>query len=154
MLRSGARSRLVVHLDNLEKFSETSLGGVRDTCSAVPRESRAGGPTSNCLIDFLRAPASAATAEAIQRANRRQSSTSAVNEVRRTCLYDFHVKKQGESSRERSSASAGIGPTIVPRNHASSDAHVHVSTRERTIGNSPSRAFSPYSINGCLFANV
>jgi len=96
MLRFG---RFVVH-DNLERCLD-ALGGVRDACSVAAvgsgvRQSHAGGSTSrsNCLIDLL---ARRATARAIQRDDRRRSSTSAVKEIQRTCLYDFHVEKRGES---------------------------------------------------------
>ncbi|EZA59968.1 aminomethyltransferase, mitochondrial [Ooceraea biroi] len=97
MLRFGARGRFVI-CDNLEKCLD-ALGGVRDTCSIVKasriREKRVGGSTSrsNCLIDFL---APRAATKTIQKENCRQSSTSAVNETQRTCLYDFHVEKQGK----------------------------------------------------------
>lgn len=95
MLRFGIRGRFVV-CDNLEKCLKI-LGNVRDTCSAAivlrVREGWGGDSTlrSNCLIDFT-----APRAVAIQRQNRRLSSTSTVNEARKTCLYDLHVEKQGK----------------------------------------------------------
>lgn len=98
MLRFGARGRFVIY-DNLEKCLD-ALGGVRDTCSVAAvssiRQKRAGGSTaqSTCLIDFL---APRTVTERTQKRNRRQSSTSAIAETQRTCLYDFHVEKQGES---------------------------------------------------------
>nr|XP_012220640.1 PREDICTED: aminomethyltransferase, mitochondrial [Linepithema humile] len=94
MLRFGARGRFVI-CDNLEKCLNV-FGGVYDTCSiaAMSRiRKRGGSSTSNCLIDsaVLRA-----TAEAIQKENRRLSSTWPRNKAQKTCLYELHVEKQGK----------------------------------------------------------
>lgn len=105
MLRFVARGRFVV-CDNLEKCLNT-LGSVRDTCSVgvttvSGAKERLGGSStsrSNCLIDST---TPRTIADATRRENRRLSSTSAVSEARKTCLYDLHVEKQGklrESSR-------------------------------------------------------
>lgn len=95
MLRLSTRGRFVV-CDNLEKCLKI-LGSGRDTCSATivskVREGWGGDSTlrSNCLIDATVLPT-----VAIQKQNRRLSSTSTINEARKTCLYDLHVEKQGK----------------------------------------------------------
>jgi len=93
MLRFIVCGRFVV-CNNLEKYLNT-LGGVRDTCSVAivsrVKEKLNGGSTShsNCLIDSTTPHAAAETI-------RRLSSTSTVSEIRKTCLYDLHVEKQGK----------------------------------------------------------
>lgn len=97
MLRFVARGRFTVR-DNLEKCLN-ALGEVRDTCSVATisrvKERLDGGSTSrsNCLIDSA-IPRAAANATC--RENRRLSSTSTVSNARKTCLYNFHVEKQGK----------------------------------------------------------
>ncbi|XP_011701965.1 PREDICTED: aminomethyltransferase, mitochondrial [Wasmannia auropunctata] len=97
MLRFVARGRFVI-CENLEKCLH-ALGGVRDTCNVATvsrvKEKLSGGSTlhSNCLIDST-TPRTAA--ETTHREHRRLSSTSAVSEIRKTCLYDLHVEKQGK----------------------------------------------------------
>lgn len=95
MLRLSNRGRFVV-CDNLEKCLKI-LGSSRDTCSAAivskVREGWGGDSMlrSNCLID-----ATVLRTVAIQKQNRRLSSTSTINEAQKTCLYNLHVEKQGE----------------------------------------------------------
>ncbi|XP_072748107.1 aminomethyltransferase, mitochondrial [Anoplolepis gracilipes] len=95
MLRLGIRGRFVV-CNNLEKCLKI-LGSSRDTCSAAivsrVREGWDNDSTlrSNCLID-----ATALRAVAIQKQTHRLSSTSTINEARKTCLYNLHVEKQGK----------------------------------------------------------
>ncbi|KAM0729542.1 Aminomethyltransferase, mitochondrial [Formica fusca] len=95
MLRLSTRGRFVV-CDNLGKCLKI-LGSSRDTCSAAivskVREGWGGDSMlrSNCLID-----ATVLRTVAIQKQNRRLSSTSTINEAQKTCLYNLHVEKQGK----------------------------------------------------------
>ncbi|GAB1862555.1 Aminomethyltransferase [Camponotus japonicus] len=95
MLRLGIRGRFLVY-DNLEKYLKI-VESRRNTCSAVivSRIKKGWGCDStlrsNCLID-----STALYAVASQKQNRRLLSTSIINEVRKTCLYDLHVEKQGK----------------------------------------------------------
>lgn len=99
MLRLGVRSRYVV-CDGLEKCLD-ALGSVRDVCyvAATSRVRSRRGSTSrpSCLIDSA-AASRHADIDVIQKENRRglSSTSAAVNETRKTCLYDLHVDKQGE----------------------------------------------------------
>ncbi|EFN82129.1 aminomethyltransferase, mitochondrial [Harpegnathos saltator] len=96
MLRFGVQGRFVI-CGNLEKCLDAT-GNVRDTCSIALRsrvkQKHASTSRLNCLIDSA---VPSATANAIQTQScQLSSSTSGVNEVRKTCLYDLHVEKQGK----------------------------------------------------------
>ncbi|XP_020281380.1 aminomethyltransferase, mitochondrial [Pseudomyrmex gracilis] len=95
MLRFG--SKFVV-CDNFERCVHV-LNSVRDTCSLATisnvRNGRNSGSTlrSKCLIDFT---VSRTTARVTRWEYCRWSSTLPFHEIRRTCLYDFHVKNQAK----------------------------------------------------------
>ncbi|XP_032683613.1 aminomethyltransferase, mitochondrial [Odontomachus brunneus] len=94
MLRFGVSGKFVIY-GNLEKCLDT-MGGVRDTCGVAMRSKvrqRHGSTYSSCLIDSV---TPRAAANAIQTQSRRLSSATSISEIRKTCLYDFHVKKEGK----------------------------------------------------------